>query len=166
MAEKHELALQTSKKELALSDHLMYVTFPTVGSLKFLMSIVGHVVVSVKAALEALLEYERLNRRVEPFPHDFKTEIDLFRESVMQRYGFDISFFHLLKKLRQIEKCSRDAFIQFRRNNKYFFTTENYEAESIDADTVKKYLKFAKSFISKVEDIVSSPKEEKADEQD
>ncbi len=161
MPEKHELAIQTAKKEIELADHLLYVTFPTVNNMKFLVSITEHIIKSVKLALEGQLEFERLNRTIEPFPYNFTTEIEVFRESVMGKRGFDITHFHLLKKLAQVDKCDKESIMQFRRNDRYFLTTQERDYETLDVETVKKYLKFGKQFLSKVEEgTKSAPKKE------
>ncbi len=154
--EQYQSSLETAKKEIRLSDHLFYVTFPTINELKFLVSIIEHIIKSIQCALEALLEYERYYKRVSPFPKDFDSELDLFKEKLFQRYGFDINHYRLLKRLAAIKKCNSEAIIRFKRKEKYFFTTQEQEMESVDTEDVKKFIRFGKDFIAKVEQSIRS----------
>lgn len=153
--EKHELAIQTAKKEIELSEHFIYVTYPSIADLKFLLNITDHITKAAKAALEALLAYERYYKRIDPYASAFSSKIDLFREQLLKKYNFDINHYQLLKRLRQLQKADRESVIRFKRNEKYWLTTDSYDTESVDLDDIKAFLRLSKSFIAKVDQILN-----------
>ena len=156
--EPHEFALRMAKKEIATSDHLTYVTYMTIKNPKFLISVAEHITKAAKLALQALLEFELAYKRIDVYIDNLASQIDLFEEEIYTRYAFPAEHLNLLHRLKRLEKGAKTAIIRFRREQKYYFGGPNMTTESVDIDDIKKYLKFTKSFISKVSTIIMENK--------
>lgn len=156
---KHKLMITQAKKEIELADHLLYVTFKVVDEAKFLIAITSHVIKSAQLALEALFEHERYWKRMEPYPKSFAIEISLYRQKLEKRYGFDIKFHRLLRKLLEIEKFDKESAVRFRRGNKYILTSGDYNMAILDLEHVKRYSNLTKNFVKKISIIIEGKNE-------
>lgn len=145
--------IQQSKKEIELADHLIYITYPLIKELKFLLSIAEHVTRAAELALEALLTFEREYKRIEPFAKSFAVMIDVFHPEVQKRYDFGQEHVRLLKKLAELKQHNQDSIMRFRRKDKYILTTAQYNTQELDLDKVKRLCEATKNFIEKVEKV-------------
>jgi len=152
--EKHMQLLQFAKKEIEVADHLLYMTYPMIKETKFLLAITDHIIKSGRAALQALLEFERLYKRIEAFPNNFAMEISIFRQKVESRYNFDPKFYRLLTKLLEVQKFDQNSTVRFRRGDRYILTSSNYEMTIIDINSVKRYSSLTRKFVDLVEGII------------
>ena len=157
--EPYEYMLRRAKKEISTSDHLLYVTYRTIENPKFLVSISEHIIKSAKLALRALLEYEVAYKRLFVYVDELAPQLDIFQDELYKRHQFTPDHLLLLRKLRKLEQSAKEAVISFRRDDRYFFSNQQMETESVGLDDVKALLKRTKSFIAKV-DIIISNKEE------
>jgi len=157
---KYQPLIEQAKKEINLADHLLYVTYKMVDEAKFLIAITNHIVKSAQMALEALFEYERHWKRMEPYPKSFAIEISLYRQKLEKRHGFDIKFHRLLRKLLEIDKFDQESTVRFRRGNKYILTSGNdYNMAILDLEHVKRYSNLTKNFVNKISIIIEGKNE-------
>lgn len=153
--EKHAILLQQARKEIELADHLLYVTYPMIKDMKFLISISGHVSKAAFAAMEALLDFEHKYKRIEVFSRNHSMMISTYKQKVEQFYGFDPKFYSLLKKLNEIRKLGANVNVAFRRGERYVLANTDFKLTTIDYESIKRYNNIAKRFIEKVELIMS-----------
>jgi len=151
---KHKEVFQRAKKELELADHLLYVTFPLVNDLKFLLAITEHLINASKTALEALLEYERYYKNIDLFPTNFAVMIDIFDKKCKARRTFEDKDIRLLKKMLELSTFIEKSQMKFHRDDKYVITADPYDIKTIDLPMVKRYLRLTKSFIESIEVIL------------
>ena len=78
MENYHEL-LNKAKKEIDSSDHLLFVTYNIVKDSKFVFSVTNQLIDAVKYALEALLEFERKSKLIEPYPKQFNFMVAIYQ---------------------------------------------------------------------------------------
>jgi hypothetical protein len=149
--QKHKELLVKAKRELELSDHLLYVTYPLISELKFLLSITEHIISSLSYAVEAMLEYERIYKRLDPYPRNFRAMIDVLEEGVAKTYGFDNDTKRFLKRMAELKHFIENSTLQFKRQNAFILTNDEYSIRKIDLQAVKGQLLHAKEFISRVE---------------
>ena len=98
MENYHEL-LNKAKKEIDSSDHLLFVTYNIVKDSKFVFSVTNQLIDAVKYAIEALLEFERKSKLIEPYPKQFNFMVDTFKKKVSERREFETSTLVFLIKL-------------------------------------------------------------------
>ena len=157
--EPYEYMLRRAKKEISTSDHLLYVTYRTIENPKFLVSISEHIIKSAKLALRALLEYEVAYKRLFVYVNELASQLDVFEDELYKRHQFAPDHLLLLRKLLKLERSAREAVISFRREDRYYFGGPKMETESISLDDAKALLKRTKSFIAKVDVIISNKEE-------
>lgn len=146
--------LELAKKEIEVADHLLYMTYPMIKETKFLLAIIDHVIKAARAALEALLEYERYYKRLEAYTKNFALEISIFRQKLERKYKIDPKFYRLLIKLLEVQKFEQNSAVRFRRGDKYILTSSNYEMTILDLETVKRYSHLTRKFVDLVGSIV------------
>lgn len=154
LQEKHEELLQFAKKEIEVADHLLYMTYPMVKETKFLLAIIDHIIKSGRAALQALLEYERFYKRIEAYPKNFAMEISIYRQKLESKYEFDHVFYRLLNKLLEVQKFDQNSTVRFKRGDKYILTSSTYEMTTLDENSVKRYSSVTRKFVAQIEKII------------
>lgn len=159
MAEHYSELLAKSKKEIEIADHLMYVTYRMVSEVKILLAIAGHVINSVHAALEALLEFERHYKRLDAYHVSFAVEISVFRnKEIEKRYNFDPKFYRLLQKLLEIHKFDKEAIVRFKRGDRYILSTNEFQMSVLDLESLKRYAHLTKKFVEQVSGVIGNVK--------
>jgi len=154
--EPYEYALRIAKKEIDTSDHFIHVTYNTIQNPKFLESISEQITKAAKLALQALLEYELAYKRIDVYVDELASQIDVFEDEIYLRHRFEPDHLQLLKRLQRLEQSSKEAVIRFRRDDRYYFGGPRMETESISLTEVKTLFKFAKSFIARVDTVISN----------
>ncbi len=153
MENYHEL-LNKAKKEIDSSDHLLFVTYNIVKDSKFVFSVTNQLIDAVKYALEALLEFERKSKLIEPYPKQFNFMVDTFKKKVSERREFETSTLVFLNKLVLMEQTIDSSSLNFRRGETYVLADEEFGTQAIELQTIKSYFSDAKSFVEKVGEII------------
>ncbi|HIH13652.1 MAG TPA: hypothetical protein HA224_00170 [Nanoarchaeota archaeon] len=153
--ERHVDLIKKAKKEVALADHLLYVTYPMIKEMKFLLAISEHLINSCTNALEALLEFEKKYKRIAPFSTNFSVMANTYKEKVAPFYNLDPKFYRLLRKLDEIRQLGVNSPVKFQRGEKYILASEDFKLTILDADAIKRYNNIAKRFIENVDVILS-----------
>ena len=150
--QKYRELIRKAKKEIKLSDHLLYVTYPLISELKFLLSVTEHIITSLNYAIEAILEYEWAYKKIDAYPKgNFRAMIGIFDEKIADSYDFGSATKRYLNRMAELKFFIDKSTMQFRRNDAFILTSDDYNIRKIDLATVKKQLLHAKNFISKVE---------------
>lgn len=157
--EKYEEFLNLTKKEITVSDHLLYKTFSLIEDTKFLIAITEHIIKAGKYALLTILEYERSFKRIGPFPSNFGIQIEIYSENISKRYKFDPKYARLLKHLMSLEIYINESPIRFKRGDKYILSNNNYEMKTLDIEKVKRYLNIIKNFNNDIENLMKKENE-------
>jgi hypothetical protein len=133
--------------KLKKADHLTYMTYPLVNEIKLLYTITENIHDAVISAMEAVLHYDRLYKRIDPRKGDFEYELELFKDSCAMRYNIDRSFMVLIKDLKRIVEAKRKSPMEFVRKDKFVICTENYKMQVLNIQKVKDFLSTAKRFV-------------------
>ena len=153
MENYHEL-INKAQKEIDSSDHLLFVTYNIVKDSKFVFSVTNQLIDAVKYALEALLEFERKSKLIEPYPKQFNFMVETFKKKVAERREFDERTTNFLNKLVSMEQTIDSSSLNFRRGDTYVLADEDFGTQSIELQTIKSYFSSAQEFVSKVGDII------------
>ena len=153
MENYHEL-LNKAKKEIDSSDHLLFVTYNIVKDSKFVFSVTNQLIDAVKYAIEALLEFERKSKLIEPYPKQFNFMVDTFKKKVSERREFETSTLVFLNKLVLMEQTIDSSSLNFRRGETYVLADEEFGTQAIELQTIKSYFSDPKSFVEKVGEII------------
>ncbi|MBS3064331.1 MAG: hypothetical protein J4472_00790 [DPANN group archaeon] len=151
---RHVDLLKAAKKEMEVADHLLFVTYPMVKDSKFLLSIASKISTSARAALQALLEYEKANNTIVDYPPSFVAQMHIYKKELERKHNLDPTFHRLLQRLFEIYQSSRNSLVKFKRGDSYVLATKNYTLSVLDYETVKKYANVTKKFIKSVDEII------------
>ncbi len=152
--ENYQELINKAQKEIDSSDHLLFVTYNIVKDSKFVFSVTNQLIDAVKYALEALLEFERKSKLIEPYPKQFNFMVDTFKKKVAERREFEEKTLIFLNKLVSMEQTIDSSSLNFRRGDTYVLADEEFGTQSIELQTIKSYFSSAQEFVSKVGDII------------
>ncbi|MDP6845604.1 MAG: hypothetical protein QF460_01425 [Candidatus Nanoarchaeia archaeon] len=152
--ENYQELINKAQKEIDSSDHLLFVTYNIVKDSKFVFSVTNQLIDAVKYALEALLEFERKSKLIEPYPKQFNFMVETFKKKVAERREFEEKTITFLNKLVTMEQTIDSSSINFRRGETYVLADEDFGTKAIELQTIKSYFSSAQEFVSKVGDII------------
>ena len=152
--ERHQELLIEMDRAFRTADHLAYVTYPLVKDIKLLMNILENLDKSLKAGMNALLEYDRLYKRIGPLPESFELRFEIFQRKLVMRHAINAGFLDLIETMHNLVIYKQKSPMVFQRKDKYVIANHRYRMKTITIEDAKKYLEKAKPFISKVRNVV------------
>ncbi len=148
--ENHQLLVKEAWRAFDTADHLAYVTYPLVKEDKLVMTITDHINNALQHAMNALLEYERLYKRISYIPSEFMSKIDMLKQTILPRYRMQ-EYSNMILEMRNIIESHKKSDIEFARRGKIFIYSNSYNnLRSIGIDNVKKQLVNARKFIENI----------------
>jgi hypothetical protein len=156
--EKFQEFRDLSKKKLQLADHILTMTYPVVKDPRLLVSSVENLFLAYSYGISSVLSYETLFKRVPPFPDDFNSKFELFRERC-RKYGIDEENLKIIKDLKTVIISHKKSPVAFSRHENFVICDANYRTRTISANEVKNYIEKAKLFIKELSTIVSKDEE-------
>lgn len=154
LVERHNELLNLAKKSIKTADHLTYMTYPLVKDLKIIIAITENIYSSIINAMEAVLQYDRYYKRINPLAENFDSRFQIFKEKCAPRYNFDRDDLSLIDELRTIVKHRTDSAMEFVRNDKLIICSPNFKMKTFNIDAIKQYLIKTKKFIAKADAVV------------
>jgi len=153
--EKFQELRDSAKKKLQLADHILTMTYPLVKDPHLLLSSVENLFLAFSYGMGSILHYDRIFKRIPPFPDNFATKLDVFRDKCAKRYSISEEYSKIIKDLRDIIVAHKKSPIEFSRNENFVICDNNYRMRTISQNEVKNYIEKAKLFIKNVSTIVS-----------
>ena len=153
--EKFQELRDAAKKKLQLADHILTMTYPIVKDSRLLMSSIENLFLSFSYGMNSILHYDRLFKRIPPFPDNFTSKLELFHDKCAKRYNIDYEYLKILKDLKDIVAEHKKSPIEFSRNENFGICNGDYRMRTISVKEVKGYIEKAKLFIKDVSTIVS-----------
>lgn len=155
--DKLKQLITEANAELKKADHLAYVTYPMIRESKLLYAIAEVLYNSLHKGVEAVLEYERLYKRIPLVAGTFETEIELFKD-VSARYGFSRNVVLLLLDLKRLIKAKKESPVEFVRKDKFVICDDDYTMSVLDINKIKAYVMDSKEFMEKLNHVMRSVK--------
>lgn len=149
--EKYDEQIFLAKKAIKTADHLTYMTYPLVRDLKIIVSITQNIYLAVMSAMEAVLQYDRYYKRINPLAENFESRFQVFKEKCAPRYGFDRDDLMLVEELRTLIKQHKDSNMEFVRSDKLIICSPNFKMKTLDINAIKQYIIKTKKFIKNAE---------------
>ncbi|MBU1245694.1 MAG: hypothetical protein KKH88_02555 [Nanoarchaeota archaeon] len=153
--EKYEELLIEMDRAFKTADHLAYVTYPIVKEIRLLMSIIENLDRALKAGMNAVLEYDRLYKRIGPLQESFEIRLDLFKSKIIMRHAINREYAELIEMMHELVTYKQKSPMVFQRKDKYVISNQKYKLKTLTIEDVKKYVEKAKPFIFKVHNIIS-----------
>jgi len=152
--EKHLELLEAAKKTFKTADHLAYMVYPLVNDIKLIVAITENIYLTLANALEAVVAYDLLYKRIPLVANDFDAKFKVFKEKCAPRYGIEKESIDLIEELRNIIKSHENSRMEFVRQDKLIICSPTFKMKTLNIDTVKDYLTKTRKFLKKVEGIL------------
>ena len=138
------------------ADHMFYITYPLIKDNKLIITMAENISNGMSHAMDAILMYERLYKRISIYPEDFNVKMGIFRDSIAKRYNIEKEHINLIRDLKMFLEERKNSGAEFMKNDKYAFFNQKQELKSLGLDRIKQNLNMSKEFIRKVNGILTN----------
>ena len=145
--ENFQVLREKARQTIHRADHMLSMSYPLLNDPKILVSVALNLKNAVDMALTAVLEYERLFKRIPPFSDNFDSKFLIFREKIAPRYALNKEHIKLLMDLKEIAKAHEQSPMEFARKDKFVICSDSYELRTLSKDDLKRMISKAKVFI-------------------
>lgn len=136
------------------ADHLTYVTYPLIQEVKLTITIINNLYQAVAKAMDAVIYYDRMYKRINPVPENFSAKYDVFKNKCARRYNITERDLDLIRTLRNIVLSHKDSPMEFIRKDKFVICSDSYASvKTIDINKLKEYIILTRSFMEKINSI-------------
>ena len=151
--EKVKELIIKANKSLKTADHLTYITYKLVNDPKLTIAILENINLTLVSAMEAVLHFDRLFKRIQPYPQNFDSKFQVFKESCVPRYNISTKHLILIQEIKSILEKHKESPMEFIRKDKFVIASSAYRLQTISINTIKKYLADTKGFMEEVKNI-------------
>ena len=151
-----KITLDKVKKLIKIADHMLYVTYPLIKDNKLIITMADNIVNGMISAMDAVLMYEKLYKRISDYPEDFKGKIILFKGSIANRYKIERDSIVAMEDLKSFLDERKIGSTEFTKNDKYMFFSQKQEVKSLGIDKIKQNLNISKELLRKVNGILAN----------
>ncbi len=148
--EKYQELREKARKNVQVADHMLTMSYPMLKDPKILVSVSTNLLQATDNAITAVLEYERLFKRIPPYHETLQGKLDVFRDKVLKNYGFDSKILRLTSDLKEIIGAHKESPVEFARKDKYVIASDNYELRTLTPSELKRNIEEIKKFIDQV----------------
>ena len=153
--EKFQELRDAANKKLKIADYILTMTYPLVKDPKLLLSAIENLFLAYSYSISSLLHYERLFKRIPPFPDDFSSKLGMFADRCLEKYGIDSENTGIIMDIREIIIDHKKRPIEFSRKDSFVICDGDYRFRTVSQAVIKGYIEKAKLFIRKISSIVS-----------
>ncbi|MDP6548172.1 MAG: hypothetical protein QF917_04415 [Candidatus Woesearchaeota archaeon] len=153
--EKFQELREQAKKKLQLADHILTMTYPLVKDSRLLIAAVENLFLAFTNGMNSVLYYERTFKRIPPFPDNFTSKFELFKDKCAKRYEIDSEYLKIIRDIKEIIIAHKKSPVEFSRKENFVICNGDYRMRSISSNELKAYVEKAKLFIKTVSTIVS-----------
>ena len=144
--EEFQILRDKATQKIRVADHMLFMTYPLVKDPKLLLSIIENIFASLDFGMSALLQHERLFKRIPPYHDTFPTRFEIFKDKMIPRYKISPNHAKLIIDVRSIISQHKKSPVEFARKDKFVICSPSYSLKTIDINLVKKYI-FEKSLL-------------------
>jgi len=142
---------EKSNQHFKTADHIVYMTYPLVKDNKLIAVVLENLNQALQAAIEALLHYEKLYKRIGPFPENFYSRIEIFKNKIAPIYNIERGHIVLIEEIRNLVQERKESKMEFIRQDKYIICNNDYSRiKAVNMDKLKSYINELKPFMRKV----------------
>ncbi len=151
--EKFQDCSQQANKFFNTADHLTYITFPLVKEIKLMITITENLYFAVMNAMDAILEYDKLYKRIDILSNDFDLRFETFRQECAKRYNLRREYITMINELRNIILNHKKSPMEFIKNNNIVIYSQN-QVNTISMEKIKQYLPLTRQFLNDINKIL------------
>jgi len=152
--EKFQEYQETAQKKLKLADHMLVITYPLVKDPKLLLAITNNILSSIDCSIASLIHFERLFKRIPPFPDTPDGRLDIFKTKLIPKFNISRDYITLISSLREIVQEHQSSSVEFARKDKFVICSSNYRLRTLSMEDLKKYIARTKVLVNEMERLV------------
>ena len=145
--EKYEELRDKAAQKIKAADHMLNTTLPLVKDYRMLPSILEHIFLGMTYALQAVLAYDLLYKRIPSFDEHFQNRVQLFKSRCLDPHHFKLDQVISLQELHYLLLQRKKSHTEFIRHDRFVMCAEDYQMTTLSEEDVKNYLKIAKKFV-------------------
>lgn len=153
--EEHQKLIQEANRFLTVADHLAYMTYPLVKENRMLIAIMQNLDSALMHTMEAILQYDRLYKRIPPIPDNFDLKLDTFKNKCVNRYSLPRESIQLIKDIRLLIREHEKSPMEFSRKDKFVICSKEYRMKTLNIHKVKDYIMKSKPFMQSATRVLS-----------
>ncbi|MFH1210896.1 MAG: hypothetical protein V1645_03185 [archaeon] len=146
--------LERANKCLRTADHLAYVTYPLIKDTKLVIPILENVHNALMLSVDAMVEYDRIYKRIMNIPEDFTSRLELFKRTSATRYNIDREHITLITEINQIMETRKKGTMEFMRNDRLVVCGTDFRTKTVDYEKIKDYINRSKRYMLKINSIL------------
>jgi hypothetical protein len=154
--ENIKLMINRANELIKRADHMLYITYPLVRDNKLIITMAENISNGLICAMDAILMYEKLYKRISDYPEDFNAKMDIFKDSIARRYNINREHIILIRDLKMFLEERKNSKMEFTKNDKYILFNQKQELKSLGFDKLKQNLNMSKDFLKKVNGILTN----------
>lgn len=154
MMEHAKELLRDAQEKLLRADHLAFMTYPQVKEPKMLALVLENVDAVFSDCMEALLDYERMYKRISVVKGDFDSELRMLREHCLKRYGYPDRVANVISEVRFLAEKKKGCQMEFQRKDQYVLCSDSYRLDFLDIRKVSEYVREAGKFLERTLEVV------------
>jgi len=133
------------------ADHMASITYNLVKDQKLLIAIAENLHQAFTLAIDAVLQYERLYKRIPPYAEHPGAKLEVFRQKVAPIYNLNRGYLIIVEELRELVQGRKAAPMEFIRQDKYVICNQDYsKITTITLEKLKSYINESKPFMRKL----------------
>src|SRR3990172_8185358 len=91
-----------ARQKIHIADHMTVMTYKAVNDPKLLIAILDNIFGAIETIITGALEYERIFKRIPPYPAVFEGKFTFFRQHLARKYDFQEEDTKLVQKIREL----------------------------------------------------------------
>ena len=153
--EAYQEARDAAIKHLQIADHMLTQTYNLVKDPKILMAVADNLFRTVASAIDAVLLWERLFKRIPPYHESFQNKLSIFEGRSVRRYNFPKEYSDLARDLAGIIEKHKQSPVEFSRKDKFMICSDDYDVKSLDEKELAAMIVTAKAMVHDMQKMVN-----------
>ncbi len=141
---------EDAKKKIQVADHMLVMTYQVVNDPKLLIQVLDNVLKAMHLIIRAVLEYERLFKRIPPFPTTLEAQLLFMKQRLAAKYAMTEDDFAFIRKQKDLLLSHKQSPVEFIRKDKFVISDDRYNLKTLSMAEMKRNIATAKVLIDKL----------------
>lgn len=143
--------LESAEKITKATDHLLYITFPIIKDKRVILKVISELKLAITHCINSILQYEYFLKRIR-LSKDPQTNFKIFEEKCAENYNISKKEIELIMELFRIVEKQKKSPMEFLKNDKIIFMSEDMKPEIFTLEKTKEYLILTKNILKKTKE--------------
>lgn len=136
--------LDEARRRVKVADHMLTMTYPLVKDPKLLLAVLENVHRSMDTTMAAALAHARDQKKIPLYSDTLEGRYAAYRQHFAQKTPAEAM--RAIGEIKETIKEHEQSPVEFRRQEKFVICSESYKVRTLTQDTLKKYIRIARSF--------------------